>query len=144
MQTIVGGETMNAPNVAVVIPCCKYPQFLPEAIDSVQQQTVQPAKVVCVLDQPEDDDAYREYLNKERRKWIYVSITLPDARGVSAARNTGIQLAIDLGCQWVIPLDEDDILRPNYVKEMIGLPRPDGALLRLERVWSHFGPPQGR
>lgn len=103
---------MNESDVAVVIPCHSYPQFLSDALESVECQSIEPWKTFCVLDHPGLTELI-EYQDYEL-DWIY-----PEGMGVSAARNAGFQAAINAGYDWVIPLDEDDILHPDYVKEML-------------------------
>lgn len=97
-------------SVAVVIPCHSYPEYLPDAVHSVCGQTVDIGDPVIVLDYPKEQQKYEEFGHEH---WFCKN------RGVSAARNVGFPIARLRGCDWVIPLDEDDKLLPNAVEKFL-------------------------
>lgn len=125
-------------NVAVVIPCHSHPQFLPEALESVYQQRIRPGFISLVLDGPpkEQHQIYEDLLPYFRVDEISL---YTENHGVSFARNCGFQRAIAHDCEWVIPLDEDDILHPDYVKEMMRSVEvcPDRPVHYCD--WNEFG-----
>ena len=45
-------------SVAVVIPAHSYPQYLPDAINSIEEQTVSVGKPIIVLDYPKVPEKY--------------------------------------------------------------------------------------
>ncbi len=97
------------PDVAVIIPCHNYSHFLVEALESVLWQTQSPAEVVVVDDASSDAtrDIARAYESQGvrylRGEW----------KSVCAARNGG---AMATGAPFLIFLDADDILPPNYLE----------------------------
>ena len=93
--------------VAVVIPCHSHPAFFQEALCSVEAQTVPPDHTICVLDAPRE---MRVYTNSLADKHFTHVHRFKNNRGVSAARNAGFHIADEAGADWVICLDEDDLL----------------------------------
>ena len=94
------------PLVSVIIPCYNHAQFLPDAIRSVQQQTYSPVEIVVVNDGSTDDT---ETVAKQfdTVKHIYQT-----NRGLSAARNTGIEHSSG---EFLVFLDADDWLYKDAV-----------------------------
>ncbi|MAL59282.1 MAG: glycosyl transferase family 2 [Flavobacteriaceae bacterium] len=101
---------MQQPIVSIIVPCFNQAHFLPESLDSVLQQTYVNWECIIVNDGSTDST---EVIAKE---W-----TLKDARfscisikngGLSNARNTGIKNALGI---YILPLDADDKLEPNYI-----------------------------
>lgn len=87
--------------VSVIIPCFNHAQYLPEAIRSVQQQTYSPTEIIVVNDGSTDDtEAVAKQFGSV--KYIY-----QPNRGLSAARNTGIEHSSG---QYLVFLDADDWL----------------------------------
>lgn len=129
---------MNPSDLAIVTPCHSYPLLLPEAIQSVQGQTVNPFIHICVLDHVGGE--YTEVVRRHEGCWtrFYAS---DSPRGVSGARNQGFMHAIDYGCTHVCLLDEDDKLHPDYVRRMAQASRllPEADVLYCD--WVRFGSP---
>lgn len=104
-----------SPLVSVVIPCYNPSCFLEEAIDSVRAQTYWPLEIILV-DDGTDRLAACQYLERARpRVDRFIRQT---NRGVSAARNAGFREAAGT---YVLPLDSDDRLKPNYLAECVAL-----------------------
>lgn len=98
-------------NIAVVIPCHSYPEYLPDAVRSVYAQTVDVGDPVVLLDHPKEPAKYKD-INPEL-------VTSCHKCGVSAARNLGFVFAEVKERGWVIPLDEDDKLLPNAIEKFL-------------------------
>ncbi|MBM3230952.1 glycosyltransferase [Candidatus Peregrinibacteria bacterium] len=99
----------TAVTVAVIIPCHNYAQFLPEAVESVLAQTVQPTEILVVDDASEDGtpEVARRYATRG------VRYLRGDWRSVGAARNAGIAAT---SAAFLIFLDADDILHSEYIR----------------------------
>jgi glycosyltransferase involved in cell wall biosynthesis len=94
------------PTVAVVIPCYRQAHFLRNAIDSALAQSIPPAQVI-VVDDGSDDNTSEVAFEYER-----VTLIRQENRGLSNARNTGLQAA---SSEKIIFLDADDILLPKAI-----------------------------
>ncbi len=105
--------SVSAPRVAVVIPCYGQAHFLREAVESVCAQTFGDLEVVIVDDGSPDDTAdvasrlAAEY--PERR----IQVLRQANQGLPASRNNAIA---STGGEFVVPLDADDKLPPDYVE----------------------------
>jgi len=92
--------------VCVVVTSFNYGAYLPYAMQSLMRQTVTPDQVIIVNDGSTDGTA-------EIAKTYDVTVITQDNQGVAAARNNGIA-ATD--CEYIICLDADDQLGPEYVR----------------------------
>lgn len=113
MLTWFNGESAVTP-ISVVIPYYNRQRFIDECLDSVFRQTLAPAEVIVVDDGSEPSQ--RSYLEKFRPR-VQI-IPLAANRGVSAARNAGIEAA---GGEWIAFNDSDDVWEPT----------------KLEKQWQH-------
>lgn len=103
-------------NVAVILPCHSWPQYLPEALNSIQSQSVMPATTICVLDKPPDSEEYERILLRHPG---LIKIWLPSNQGPSSARNAGAGAVSEMGLDWMVFLDEDDLLHPHFIEKML-------------------------
>lgn len=85
-----GSRTTAVDVVSVIVPTCDDPEHLPQAIDSVLEQTVEDVDVEVVVVDSSSTDAARSiaeaYGDRVRYDWT-------EPNGVAAARNRGIELA---------------------------------------------------
>lgn len=104
----------NAPLVSVIIPCYNQAQYLSDALDSLLLQTYQNWEALVVNDGSSDktEEVALYYINKEP-KIRYVS---KENGGLSSARNIGAKLAQG---EYLLPLDADDIIKPEYMEMAI-------------------------
>lgn len=129
-------------STSVVIPTYNRPEFLPGAIETALNQTSVPEEVIIVDDGSEE--AYAGSTVEEYGPRIR-AVTHETNRGLSAARNTGIEESMG---EFVAFLDDDDRWHPTKLERQIEAMRardagigsclvasvaPDGRLLRCER-----------
>ncbi len=110
-------------SVSVIIPTYNNGRFLPEAIESVFAQTVQPVEIIVVDDGSTDDTLERLRPYATRISYLYQA-----NQGVSAARNLGLREASG---DFIAFLDSDDVWHPRKLEvqlEVFGK-RPDLGLL---------------
>ncbi len=96
----------NRSLVSIVIPCYNQAHFLPEAIETVLQQTYTQHEIIVVDDGSTDNTA--ETAQKYPVRYIYQS-----NQGLPAARNTGIRLSRG---EFIVLLDSDDRLFPHALE----------------------------
>jgi hypothetical protein len=98
--------------VSIVIPCYNQAQFLPDSIGSALAQTHKDVEVIVVNDGSPDNTSavVRKYGKK-------VKLVEQQNKGLSAARNAGIKASAG---GWIITLDADDKLHPEYIEKTIG------------------------
>jgi len=91
----------NQPEISVIIPTFNRVHTLPRAIDSVLSQTVQ-SKEIIVVDDGSTDDTQAVLVD-----YPELRIFSKDNRGVSAARNVGIEKASG---EWLKNLKRNGLL----------------------------------
>ena len=102
----------ECPEVAIVIPCYRYAQFLGEAVASAVAQTWPNLRIVIVDDGSPDATAQiAEQLIATYPERRIELIRQPNS-GLAAARNRGIRATASA---FVLPLDADDRLAPDAV-----------------------------
>lgn len=116
-----GHQTIQ-PDVAVVIPIHRQPQFLLDAVTSVLLQSISSrVRTVLVNDGcplPQTDTLGRFLARANRGRIVYVK---QGNAGLADARNRGIRLALSLWptVRAVFPLDADNALSPTTLERML-------------------------
>ena len=98
--------------VSVIIPCYNHAHFLPEAIESVLQQTYAAIEII-VVDDGSVDDTRKVAQSYPEVKYIY-----QQNKGLSSARNTGIDNSEG---SYLVFLDADDWLYLDAIATNVGL-----------------------
>lgn len=108
--------------VSIIIPCYNATRFLRQALDSALAQSYDAFEIIVVNDGSTDDfeTAIAPYRNHAR-----VTIVSQENRGLSAARNRGIQKARG---DYLKFLDADDWLAPDALKKQVAAFENDNAL----------------
>lgn len=103
---------LDAPTVSAVIPCYNHARYVGEAIASALAQTWADLEIIVVNDGSTDNtaDVVGQYVDP-RVRYVYQS-----NRGLSAARNLGIQMARG---RYVGFLDADDLWEPQFVERCV-------------------------
>jgi len=108
--------------VSIILPARDSGAYLKRCIDSVIGQKSADWELLIINDGSTDDtcDIARTYAEEDHR------ITLHDSpgRGVSAARNHGLDLACG---SYVCFVDSDDYLDPEFLSELTGMMGKDNA-----------------
>src|ERR1017187_848183 len=128
--------------ISVIIPHYNRPQFLEEALASVQSQTLPPAEIIV------GDDYSTAEVRTKLQEFRHIAKIHENSSnlGVSESRNIGVELAAN---DWVAFLDDDDLyhsrkleLQSAYLSrhpdcEALGGPllhvAPDGSA----QIWGH-------
>jgi len=127
-------KTLEPADVSVIIPTFNRSKWVSEAVDSVLHQTLKPREIIVVDDGSTDDtadvlDGYGDAIRVLRLK---------ENRGVSAARNRGIEAAC---CRYVAFLDSDDLWLPRKLEDQINHVRkhPEIRIHQTDEIWIRNG-----
>ncbi|GGN16681.1 glycosyltransferase family 2 protein [Halarchaeum nitratireducens] len=118
-----GGDdaTAEPPRVSVVIPAYRRADVLPRAIDGALAQTVTALEVIVVDDgSPDDTESVVRAYDDPRVRYVAHETN----RGVSAARNTGVDAARG---DYVAFLDSDDEWLPRKLDRQLAVLDAKGA-----------------
>lgn len=106
---------MNShPLISVIVPCYNQAQFLPDALQSVLNQSYQNWECIIVNDGSPDntEEIAMQWCEKDKRfKYLQKA-----NGGLSSARNAGV--AKSLG-EYILPLDADDKISSGYLEECV-------------------------
>lgn len=130
------GDTVDPPerlSVGVVVTAHNVAPLLPDALDSVFNQTRLPDEVVVCDDGSEDDvsaavEPYRDRVRLVRR---------PVRGGEGAAKNTAVQA---LDADLAVILDGDDAMAPRRLEALAWLAEHRPDLHLVTTTWEDFGP----
>jgi glycosyltransferase involved in cell wall biosynthesis len=127
------GAYKEPESVSVVLPVFNRRATIQRALDSVFSQTKQPVDVIVIDDGSTDGVA--EFIERE---YPSVCILQQENKGVSAARNAGIQIAKG---NWVALLDSDDAWLPTKLEEQFNALRETGhaRVCHTDEIWIRNG-----
>jgi len=117
MEAIVMNEL-----ISVVIPAHNTENYVSNTIASVLAQTYEKLEIIVVDDGSTDDTVKR--INDSFGNDSRVRVIKQENRGVSAARNTGIENAEG---EFIAFLDSDDLYHPTFIEKMVELLRDKNA-----------------
>jgi glycosyltransferase involved in cell wall biosynthesis len=100
--------------VSVIIPCYNYGRYLPEAVASVAAQTLGDLEIIIVDDGSTDETAEVIAGLVDPR----VRIRRTSNRGISAARNAGLDMARG---EFIAFLDADDYWEPTKLERQVAI-----------------------
>jgi glycosyltransferase involved in cell wall biosynthesis len=119
-------------DISVVIPTYNRYELLKRAIASLYEQTTPPQEIIVVDDGSTDNT---KAIVKDFPEIIYI---YQENRGVSVARNAGIQKAKN---EWIAFLDSDDEWHSEKLQKQIDFHRknPDILMSYTDEVWIRNG-----
>lgn len=125
---------MSAVKVSVVIPVYNCETFLPQCIESLCAQTLEEIEMIFVCDASPDHslEILRKAEAKDRRICV---IAFEENRGVSAARNAGIEQATG---EYVIFCDGDDWIEPEMYQRLYETALAHDADIAFCRVFKDY------
>ncbi|HIH23167.1 TPA: glycosyltransferase family 2 protein [Candidatus Micrarchaeota archaeon] len=106
------GTRIHLSDAAVIITCHNYGKYLAEAIESALKQTHKPKEIVIIDDDSHDntEEVARRYL-KDGVRYIKCKYNNPSSTRNHGAKNTN--------APFIVFLDADDTLEPDYVKKCL-------------------------
>ena len=120
--------------VSIIVPCYNQAQYLPEALQSVLDQTYDNWECIIVNDGSPDNtkEVAQEWVKKDSR-FIYL---YKENGGLSSARNAGIAIAEG---EFILPLDADDRIGKDYTLLAIQAFQDDESLKLVYSKAEKFG-----
>ena len=122
------------PKVSVIIPVYRCEAFLPQCIESLRDQTMQEIEMIFVCDASPDNSLsiLRQYEAMDSRIRV---IAFEENRGVSAARNAGIEVATG---EYVIFCDSDDWVELQMYARLYQMAKEHDADIAFCRVFKDY------
>lgn len=109
--------------VSIIIPCYNQAQYLPQCLESALGQTYDNIEVIVVDDGSTDNSyevALRYFEKISPSQWSpKMKIVRQSNMGLPIARNAGIHASRTQDHEYILPLDADDWLEPNYVAKTV-------------------------
>ena len=109
-------------------------------MDSVKNQTFNDFEIIIVNDGSTDNS--EEIINKyiHENQSLNIVLVVQDNKGLSGARNTGAKHAKG---EYIVFIDSDDKIHPNYLKKSIFLLENDPKLQIIYNEAEFFGGKKG-
>jgi len=122
--------------VSVIIPTYNRARLLERAVNSVLQQTFRDFELIVVDDASQDNTGQSKFLKDHAGKLLYYC--LPSNRGVSAARNFGVQKSRG---EWIAFLDSDDEWFPKKLEKHLAWhsEHPGYRISQTQEIWVRKG-----
>ncbi len=119
--------------LSLVVPIYNVAAYLPACLDSLAAQTLAPDEIIAVDDG--STDACPQILADYVRRMPNLRIVRQENGGLSAARNTGLDLARG---KWLAFVDSDDFVAPDMYQRLVELAEADDLDMALCNAWYHF------
>lgn len=106
----------------MIVPIYRVEEYLPRCLDSIAGQSYRNLEIILVNDGSDDGcgDIMTAYAARDRR----IRLVFQQNQGLGAARNRGLSIATG---EYVVMVDSDDYVAPDYVSRMMRLARAKGA-----------------
>ena len=118
----VVAERERQPRVSFVVPLYNQHDLLPATVESILNQTFVDWEIVIVDDGSTDggksNAAAKELAERHSGRGKRVRVIEKPNGGLADARNAGVRAA---HADWVLPLDSDDILQPEFLEKAFAL-----------------------
>ena len=120
-------------NISVVIPSYNRKDFLKRSIDSAINQTKKPLEIIVV-----DDGSTDGTETMIKSDYDFVKFIKQKNKGVSAARNIGIEVSIG---EWICFLDSDDEWKKDKLEKQINAMKsnPGYKFFHSNEIWIKNG-----
>ena len=109
--------------ISIIIPVYNSDSYLDECIKSVLCQTYQDFELILVDDGSTDHSL--EILQRWESKDDRINLIVQENSGASSARNHGLNEAKG---EWVVFIDSDDIVSPNYLLDLYEATQKDSNI----------------
>ena len=117
---------MHEDLVSIIVPVYNVENYLRECLDSIVAQTYRNIEVILIDDGSKDSSGAicDEYADKDNR----IKVIHKENGGVSAARNTGLDIAKG---DWISYVDSDDYIESTMIETLICLAKKNDVELAM-------------
>lgn len=112
--------------VSVIVPCYNVARYVEQCLLSILQQTYTHLEILAIDDGSPDETPI--ILDRLAKQYSRLKVIHQKNAGVSVARNTGLSQATG---DYVVFVDGDDFLAPDYMEYMLSLVYQTGAAFCL-------------
>ncbi len=105
---------MSNIDISIIIPVFQVERYLEYCLDSVLSQSYEDYEIILIDDGSTDESG--NICDKYASKDVRIRVIHQDNKGVSAARNAGLDIAIG---KYILFLDSDDMLEKEALSKMI-------------------------
>lgn len=102
--------------LSIVVPIYKVEPYLPKCVESLLAQDLPKEDYEIILVDDGSPDLCGEICDEYAARYVNVKVVHRKNGGLSAARNTGIEVAQG---EYVLFVDSDDYLEPNVLKTLV-------------------------
>lgn len=113
---------MNSSQVSIIVPCYNVENYIEKCIVSICNQTYKNIQIIIVEDGATDNTS--EIIDRLALTDKRIQVLHKPNAGVSAARNSGIEIAKG---EYIVFIDGDDYLATDYVEYMLSLAYKDNS-----------------
>src|SRR3989339_194775 len=100
--------------ISVIIPCYNVENYIEQCLESIINQSYKDIQIICVDDGSADNTP--DILSKYSAKDVRIQIITQHNHGISAARNTGLQIASG---DYIAFVDGDDWLETDAFEHVL-------------------------
>lgn len=112
----------NNVKVSFIIPCYNVEKYVEKCVYSISEQTVKDIEIILIDDGSPDKTG--EILDRLSGTDSRIKVIHQKNAGVSAARNTGLEVAVG---KYIVFVDGDDYLASDFVEYMLQLTDMDNS-----------------
>ncbi len=110
-------QTKKGIDVSIIIPVYNSEKYLSQCLTSIlNQKTKYSYEVICINDGSKDNSL--SILKEFKKKYSHLTIINQENKGISGARNTGINNA---NGKYIGFIDNDDYVTENYIEVLLSL-----------------------
>lgn len=122
------------PKISIIVPVYNASKYLHECLESVITQTFQDIEIIFINDGSTDDSL--EILNEFEKKDTRIIIIDQKNKGVSAARNSGLEIASG---KYIGFVDSDDHISTDYFQKLMNAAEYNSADVVFSKAFTDDG-----
>ncbi|OPZ16144.1 MAG: N-glycosyltransferase [Bacteroidetes bacterium ADurb.BinA245] len=108
--------------IGLLIPTFNRPEYLVQCLEFVLKSNCSHELVILIIDDKSTDKLTINLIQKfEHPSFEVNKMFLLKNRGIAGVLRIGFNFLFGLGCQYVVNLDSDAIVKPNFIDVLVGL-----------------------